>query len=215
MYSNPKLVSDDELIALYEPLFLKMKKYGENSIKLSENNAYKYFKRIAGNCNKKAIPEEVYFPLAVKHLDFKTYGDEATEATEEAYRYEDDWGTWLNPSDKVGDPNNPMHQKGPAKRKNDAQPEARLSKEDYESIVDIIRTTLLDYVPLLCGSENLDKKSISIFQFMAKPRTIEEIMSYGESIGANESQVDFIFTYLNRLDLIDDGEGDTYIQKSL
>lgn len=215
MYNNPKLISPD-LIALYEPLFLKMKKYAENSIILSEDNAYKYFKRIAGNCNKKAIPEEVYFTLAIKHLDFKTYEDEATEATEEAYQYESDWGTWLNISEKVGDPNNPMHQKGSAKKQsNVAKPEIHLSKENLADIVSEIRVALLDYVPLLRGNENLEKKSIAILQFMAEPKTMEEIMAYGQSIGANESQVDFIFIHLDQLGVIDEGKDDTFFQKTL
>lgn len=217
MYNNPKLVPP-ELIALYEPLFLEMKKYAEKSLgSLDEDTAYKYFKRIAGNCNKKAIPKEVYYPLAVKHLDFKIYEDAATEATEEAYQYESDWGNWLNPSDKVGDPDNPMHQKRlPKKQKADAKMENRLSREDVERVVSEFRMTILDIAPLLCGNENLDKNSIAIFQFMAEPRIMEEIMSYGESIGLDEPKVDLIFTYLNQLDVIEASEeDDTFFQKDL
>ncbi|MFA6057850.1 MAG: hypothetical protein WC756_06615 [Taibaiella sp.] len=219
MHSNLKNVSPD-LTALYEPLFLEMKKYAEGKLDdLDDSNAYRYFKMIAGNCNKKAIPKEVYYPLAIKHLDFKTYKDEATEATEEAYQYESDWAIWLKVREKVGDPNNPSHMKGNRKASpKPAKPSEQLvalSKEELEGICDV-RSVIMDYLPFLCFNERLEKYSFIFFSFLSHPKTMEEIMDFGESIGVNNEEADFIFGHIQELGVTDfDETTECYSQKTL
>jgi hypothetical protein len=189
-----------------------MREYAErNFSKVDKKNEYEFLKTLAGNCNCKGIPKNIFVALVMQCPEFKYNEVMIDKAADYAYSFLKSNGSWIEPHDIVGDDLNPVH----PRKKEDENDSISISKKDFSNLLDI-RETFLDYVPFLSYNEKLKKYILIVYQYINRPKKTSEIIEFCKAINLNSEQAFFVLTHLEDLGVTYyEEEKDVYRQLTL